>query len=268
MRRTLKLPRFLRNSILILAGLLGIVLAGFYIGLHLFDFDKQRGKIEQYLSSQLERKIKINGGLDLSPSLLAPKIIAKDITIANTPWASDPWLAEAERLEVSVSLIGLITNNLDLEKISLLNTKLYIENSADGVSNWLFKTSDVEDDKDIFIPSIHNANIDNLELYIRSKDRPLLKIKIPQISASLPAPGPVTMDLKFIHQELPIYLTLRGGSLQSLFDPGIQWPVNGRLSLPSLDIDVNGFLLDVRQLTELDLHLKSLPAVKQKAFQN
>lgn len=259
MAKLTKSFKFIRTSILVLSGLLGVSFIGFYIFLFSIDIDSQRGSIERYLSKKLDRELKINGGLELRPSFLSPRLIAKDVTLANAPWSSDPWFVKIERLEGSISLLSLLHSDIEISNVQSQNTKIYLERNAEGKANWSLGEPGSSKNNDRIFPSIISAETNNLELIIKSKDRPLVNLKFQRVTASLPKQAPLLLDLEYNYEDTPVLLKLKGNSLQTLFEDNYRWPFKGNLSLPSLELDVNGTLKNVNNLTELDLKVNATP---------
>ena len=251
--------KFIRTSILVLSGLLGIIFIGFYIFLFSFDIDSQRGSIERFLSEKLDRELKINGGLKLRPSFLSPRIIAKDVTIANALWSSDPWFVKTDHLEGSISLLSLLLSDIDISNLQSQNTKIYLERNAEGKANWVLGEPDSTVKIERFFPSITRTEVNNLELIIKSKDRPEVNLKFQRVIASLPKHEPLKLDLEYNYEDIPIFFELKGASLQTLFEDKYNWPFKANLSLASLELDIQGALRNLDKLSELDLKLTGTP---------
>ena len=260
-RRLKRALTALRLSALGLLIVVSLTFIAFYILLYSYDIDAQRGKIENYLSKLIDRRVSINGGLELQASLGSVGIIARDVKVANANWSAQPWFAEAGELEGSISIFDLLVSKIVIKHISLTATKFFIEKSPDGIANWpVMKPGKSPGGKRI-IPSILNAEIKNLELVFRIKNRPDLNFQIQSAHAVLPLGEPITIVAEGKYGEIPIHAALRGGTLDSIFKRELNWPIRGTITLAGMDVNVDGTILHSRDLFELALQLRD---VKQK----
>jgi len=248
----------LRLSAMGLLLVVSLALITFYAVIYTYDIDSQRANIETYLSKLIDRKISIEGGLKLQASLGSVGIVARDVKVANANWSEQPWFAEAGELKGSISLFDLLLSKIVITNISLTSAKILIEKSQDGIANWPTGKPGNSPGGKYIIPSILNVQINDLELLIKINNRPDLNFKIQSAHASLPLGKPITLVAKGNYGDIPIQVALQGDTLNSMFQAGLDWPLTGYLTLPGLDINIDGSIKHHRDLFDIGLHLRDI----------
>lgn len=259
LRKTLTTLRFSALGVLIVVSL---ALIAFYVVIYTYDIDSQRVNIENYLSKLINRKISIEGGLKLQAALGSVAIIARDVKVANANWAEQPWFAEAGELKGSISLVDLLFKKIVITNVILTSAKILIEKSPEGIANWPTGNLKKSPGGRRIIPSILNAQVKDLELLIKTKNRPDLNFEIQSIHASLPLGKPITIVAEGNYGDLPIQAALQGNTLASMFKGELDWPLQGKITLPAMNINVDGRIKHSSGLFDIDLHLRD---VNQKA---
>lgn len=103
----------------------------------LFNGDTLRRRAEDAVRRATGRELTIAGPVGIAWSL-APTIKARDVSLANPPGYSRPSLLHADAIEARVSLLGLLSRRIDLERIAIAGPDLKLERDAAGRPNWLF----------------------------------------------------------------------------------------------------------------------------------
>jgi AsmA family protein len=118
-------------------GTLGAVVILLISVLVVFDWNWLKGPIESQVSGSLGRPFRINGDLEVEPSL-QPRIIVESAELDNAPWGSDEPMAKIDRVEVTVDLLELLEGEIVLPEIRIARPALLLETRPDGPPNWQF----------------------------------------------------------------------------------------------------------------------------------
>jgi len=124
------------KAVKIVAGIvvvLIIAVAGFLLT---FDVSQYKGLIQEQAKAATGREVKI-GDIKLSISL-NPAIVISDVALANAPWGSRPEMVTAKRIEASTQLIPLLSGNVKIAGLKLVDADVLLEVNKDGKPNWEF----------------------------------------------------------------------------------------------------------------------------------
>ena len=118
--------------------LLVVLLVGTAVALpFVLPRDMIRAELEQRLSAELEREVRIEGPLELRP--WRPfALTLRDIHVANPDWAREPTLARIERLDLEVDALAYLGGTVVVERLLLERPVLALETHADGTPSWQF----------------------------------------------------------------------------------------------------------------------------------
>ena len=122
-----------------------ICIAGYVILAHV-DLNQYKGKIIELANKATGRELTI-GDIRIKPSF-SPTIELNKVTFSNADWSKEALMASAEAIDVSVALIPLIHNSIEI-KFGISNAIVNLEENKDGVTNWVFesveeKTKEIE----------------------------------------------------------------------------------------------------------------------------
>ena len=132
----------------ILTGIVALLVAAVVAAvaiLSTMDFEQYRGVIEAKAKEATGRDLALNGPIDLSISL-TPAIVVEDVTFANAEWGSREQMASLDRFEAQVELLPLISGDIKINRIVLVNGDILLETDANGKPNWQFQTAGGEAD--------------------------------------------------------------------------------------------------------------------------
>lgn len=108
------------------------------------DVSSYRGEIEAEFRKATGRDLTIGGDIDLSISL-SPAVVVERVSIANAGWGSRPAMVALERAEAKVELLPLLTGDIRVTRLVLVEPDILLETNADGLSNW--RTGPSSDDR-------------------------------------------------------------------------------------------------------------------------
>ena len=282
MTRTRKILAWTGASLVLLLAVLVAVIA-------LFDWNRVKPPINAKVSAILHRPFAINGDLSVRWQREAdeggwrawvpwPHLIAEDLTLGNPDWSKNPQMVTLKRVELRLSPLPLLAQQVVIPRIDLTEPNANIERLADGRASWSFQ----------FDPKDPNAEPSNWVVdigaigfdkgHVTFDDQSLkahLDLVIDPLGKSIPfgdivgdkaakkalekgsAPQDYAFALKVKGQYHGQNLTGSGkiGGLLALQDAAKPFPVQADVKIADTRIAVAGTLTDPRNLGALDLRL-------------
>ena len=120
--------KFLKYLLIIIVVLCAAAVIGSYILLKNFNPNDYKQKIEQIVSKEINREVKINGDISVVPSLV-PTISASKISVANTDWASSPYIFSVENIKIKFALLPLLEKNIVIDEVRIEQPKINLQMS-------------------------------------------------------------------------------------------------------------------------------------------
>ena len=124
----------------ILIGLGAVVLllvAAVLVGPRFVDWNTYKPRVIEAVRNATGRELAIDG--DISVRLLpTPTLSVAGVRLANLQGASTPDMARLKSLDISVALMPLISGNVQVTKVTLVDPEVELERLADGRVNWIF----------------------------------------------------------------------------------------------------------------------------------
>ena len=130
------MKRLLKIISILCVLLIAVAVAGVAV-LSSLDFNDYKGVIAEEAKKATGREMTISGDLKLNISL-TPSIYVDGVTFANAPWGSRPQMVTLKRLEAEVSLLPLLSSELDVKRVVLVGLDLLAETNKQGRGNWQF----------------------------------------------------------------------------------------------------------------------------------
>ncbi|MBM3566580.1 MAG: AsmA family protein, partial [Alphaproteobacteria bacterium] len=103
----------------------------------LIDWNDYKDEIAARVRAATGREATIKGDIRLS-LLPAPALSVADVSLASIPGAKDPHPLRLKRLEARVALAPLLSGQIRVETVRLLEPVLILETLADGRQTWNF----------------------------------------------------------------------------------------------------------------------------------
>ena len=119
---------------------LGALLASLLIGLAYLSTLISPAKLTQMLILEVReatgRELMIAGPVSLG---FLPRIAvsAEQVSLSNASWAKQPKMASLEKVDLEISLLPLLSRQIEISSIQLSGLVLYLESNAKGDGNWL-----------------------------------------------------------------------------------------------------------------------------------
>lgn len=130
-----------------IAVILVLLLAGGLYALTRVDLGRFAPEIEAAARDATGRILKIEGPLHVGFSLV-PTIVAEKISVSNAAWGTKPRMLTAEKLELQVALLPLLSRSLDVRNVTIEGADIYLETDRKGRGNWEFGPAKVVPDAD------------------------------------------------------------------------------------------------------------------------
>ncbi|KZB57497.1 AsmA family protein [Thalassospira xiamenensis] len=127
----------MKKILAVIGAVLVVIIAALLIIPSLIDWNGYKPQITQAVREATGRNLDIRG--DLSMSVLPfPALSVEQVTLSNLPGAQDPDMVSVEEVRVSVALMPLLTGNVQVTEISLIDPVISIETFEDGSNNLVF----------------------------------------------------------------------------------------------------------------------------------
>ncbi|CAB3716816.1 AsmA family protein [Paraburkholderia rhynchosiae] len=115
-----------------------------------FDWNRARPYVDDKVTQAIGRQFTINGDLKVRFRHAVgetgwrswvpwPLFSASNITIANPDWAKRPQFATLDEIHFQVKLLPLVTHDIVIPAINLVNPSVDLERMLDGRNNWTFQ---------------------------------------------------------------------------------------------------------------------------------
>jgi len=134
----------LRVLLYALAGLLLLIVAAVVVGPGLIDWNIHRDRIAQEVSDLTGRPLSIDGDVSLTV-VPTPTLSAGGVRMASIEGATEPDLARLEELRVRVSLLPLLSGQVEVQSVTLVDPVILLEVLPDGRRNWNLSQDPDED---------------------------------------------------------------------------------------------------------------------------
>ena len=125
----------LRKVLYVVIGLVVLLVAAVLIGPSFVDWNKYKPEITAAAEKQTGRTLAIDGDISLS-ILPAPTLTAEGVRFANVEGASTADMVTLQALDVRVALVPLLSGDIQVESVTLVDPVIVLEAMADGTNNW------------------------------------------------------------------------------------------------------------------------------------
>ncbi|MEX3632943.1 AsmA family protein [Paraburkholderia sp. BR14320] len=133
-----------------LLAVLVILIVALVIFILTFDWNRARPYIDDKVSQAIGRPFAIHGDLKVGWRHAVgetgwrgwvpwPRFSAANITIGNPDWAKQPHFATLDEIDFEVEVLPLLTHDIVIPAINLVNPFVDLERLVDGRNNWTFK---------------------------------------------------------------------------------------------------------------------------------
>jgi len=226
--------------------LIFVITAAVFIILSRYDFNDLKPQITRIAKEATGRELTLDGDIDLKISF-TPKLLVENVSFQNASWGSRPEMVKVRRVEVQVALLPLLSQNIEIKHLVLVEPDILIEIDKSGRTNLEFKIpakdaapkSEKKADKPskIELPALifEDLRIEKGQLtYKNARKNKIFAVRIENLKARATDPAsPLTINLKGDYNGTPFELESTMGALTKLADPDKDWPL--KLTAKALD---------------------------------
>ena len=255
-----------KNILIGIVVLLVVIVGGLYAVIASLDVNEYRDVIAEEAEKATGRKLTLGGELKLNVSL-SPSITASDVTFANASWGSRPEMVKLKDVSVEVSLIPLISGNIQVNRLVLSGLDVLLETDKSGKPNWVFETP-AKDDKatesddagesgDATLPTVNLVELRDIQLTWKDGQSGDSKVvDISRLTAKADsASSPLDIDLAAALNNSPITATGKLGPLSELMDDDEPWPVSLGLQAGGATVKISGSIANPMAASGMALKL-------------
>lgn len=227
-----------------------------YAVLSSYDFNSLKPKIAGAVKDATGRELILAGDIDLDIGLF-PSLVFEDVRFQNAPWGSRPDLAKIRRFEVQVALLPLITGNIEVKRLILIEPDILIETDKTGKSNVEFdntkKVSPVETEervpaKEIKLPALVFREVHIEKIRLTYKDGPTGKshsMKLESLTTgAADMDSPIFLVLKGSYNDNPFEVNGTLGPIAALTDPERPWSLKLKAKTGGTTVSADGSIMD------------------------
>jgi len=247
----------------ILAGLFIVAIIGVAIVISTFDANQYKGEITQAVEDATGRKLDIGGDIGFKISLI-PTVVIEDVKFANASWGSKPDMLSLDKFEVQVSLMPLLSGNVQVNRVILLAPEILLETDKKGVGNWVLDSKQTEEkatapsESSTPLPAIvvNEVHIENARITykdgVTGKETKVVIENIKTKSESFN--DPLSLLVKIAYNEIPIKIEGSLGSVNQLM-ANEKYPVDLEIDVSDAKISLRGLVAKPMEGKGLDMEI-------------
>lgn len=114
---------------------IGLLLAGILAVISFIDINQYKDTITAQVKELTGRELALKGDLQLKVGL-SPTVIVEGAQFANAPWGSKADMVTVGRLEMIVKLIPLLSGDITVKRLVLVDPNIFLETDKQGQGNW------------------------------------------------------------------------------------------------------------------------------------
>ena len=197
-----------------------------------FDPNAEKGRIIEAVRRATGRELVLAGPLHLTYGL-NPVLEAEDVSFANAPGGSRPQMMRAERMEVQVALLPLLSRRVEIDHVTLVRPDILLETDAQGRGNWQFQRQAAPAAPNSSGPAapsgrrtaiaLRSLRVESGRVTWRGKGGRVVAVDLPDARLDLGA-GPSHLVADARVQDIPVKLDATLGTRAQLSEPG-PWPI-------------------------------------------
>jgi len=260
-------------------GLIVLIIGALGVFIATLDVSQYKGQIIALIEDNTGRSVTIDGEMDLAIGF-APALVVEGVTIGNADWASDPNMVSVGRLEAQVDLIPLLSGEIKVVRLILVDPAVSLETDKAGNGNWVMGAV-AGDQPSAALPEpadttatagsegagagesaappnfqIQEVRLENGSLTYRDGvSGQTMKVALERVS--LTGGGladPLTMDIAGAYNNAAFTLAGTVGALTALSEPGgAPWPLDLTATAGGATVVVNGSIANPTKAKGLDL---------------
>lgn len=249
----------LARRVLLAVLLVVVVGGGVVVFLVAQDVSRLKPQIEQAFAAATGRELTIGGPIDVRWSL-NPALSVESLVLSNAPFGTQPEMARIGRAEAQFAVLPLITaRRLELGRITLHDSQLWLETNSEGLGNWEFavdeEPSDSGPDTNFSIGIAPQINVRNSAFTFRDGiSGEVYQTEIADLSLAPTPDGGAELKLNLDFNKRPISSEWIFDSFEAFLN-GESVPVTATLKSASVELGLKGSLGDPLRAQNIDLKL-------------
>ncbi len=125
---------FVKIVVVLLVLVIGVLGAAYYL-VSTYDRDELKTLAQTQTKKLTGRDLVINGPLEIAISL-RPAIVLEDVSFANASWGTRDQMITVKRIELSLSLMDILSGQLRVNRFTLVEPDILLETDRRGNGNW------------------------------------------------------------------------------------------------------------------------------------
>ncbi|MDF1589485.1 MAG: AsmA family protein [Gammaproteobacteria bacterium] len=231
----------------IIAGLVGVSVIALVAIISTSDISQYKGQVIQLVEDATGRQLEINGDMRFALSLV-PTVVVEDVTFSNASWGSRPEMVSLKKFEIEVALLPLITGDIQLNRIILIDPDIVLETNKKGTGNWVFASKSEDKQEKTTTAEIHPPKIVVNEVHIKNASVIYIdgitgqhtKLVIDQITAESDSVNdPLSLMMKVAYNAIPISVSGHLGSFKQL-TANEDYPLDLTIEVSDARLALNG----------------------------
>lgn len=260
------LRRVLKAMGISVATVVGLVVV-LGVGLYFFNWNWVRGIVNSEGTEASGRTFAIEGNLsvDLRRPLI-PEIRAEDIKVGNPPWAKQPNLVQIGTLDFRIDILQLLKGRIVMPELTLDRPNIDLEKPDKTRNNWTLSAvtpggaavKSTVPQKRTQVPVIGQLTVSHGVLHY--EDAPSHLSVTSHIDTVVGTGGDsrqkmIRLQSKGTVQNEPFSMDAEGGSLLTLRNPKVKYPLDFHLAAGRTVFSAKGTMTDPVQMAGIDMTL-------------
>ena len=125
----------MRKVLIGFIGFIVLAIAAVLIVPGFIDWNPYKGDITRWVESLTGRQLTIGGNIEITV-LPAPALTVNRVSFANAPGSDEPNMVRLSSLEVRVALGPLLSGEVQVQKVRIVDPVVLLEILPDGQPNW------------------------------------------------------------------------------------------------------------------------------------
>lgn len=121
----------------VLAAVVGLPVLGAGAFLATFDLNDQKPRLQAAVKQATGRDLVLEGPIGVKLALV-PTLTVEGAALANMPGGSRPQMATVRRVELELALLPLLSRQVEVRRLRLVQPDILLETDAEGRPNWVF----------------------------------------------------------------------------------------------------------------------------------
>lgn len=247
----------------IVIGLFIVAVIGVVAVISTLDVNQYKGELIEAVEQATGRKLQIGSDLQFAISFI-PTVVIEDVKFSNASWGSKPEMLSLKKFEVEVALLPLLSGNIQINRVILLEPDILLETNKKGLANWELASNKTEDttspssESGTSLPSIviEEVHIENAKIHYKDGvTGQETKVKIENIELKSNGDNnPLSLIMKVAYNEIPIEINGTIGRLKKLIKND-NYPLDLVINVSDANIGLKGIVAQPMDGKGLDVDL-------------